>query len=1450
MRVSRLFVIALFAFFLFFIRQPLPVRAAGAIIGTHLVQGDPHAEMDVLNQLKTKLAGKYSAHYPVVIMMDATNPGAYTPLAQATHGEDFDPIVRIFNINPTTDPKTMDAIATEMTQFKAGTPVELGNEINNQDPNNGEWKSTDYSNYGRMFDELAGQLSSVYPLGVSAVDTLNSKYDAATILPNILISIHRQDKITAVFANVYQTNSTDQRYTVNSGTWVVNQINSLLGTSLSPENNLYITEFGTVKCTTTGDWDCIQNFYSQNGEVRAQEIVGFTRAPGDVTSPAFYHTVPLICEYWKADGSLAVSKPNQCGSTTGGGIYIYPGIDTQVSTPLKQDMAAHYMMTCGSQIQLSGKIENEDMVDNTSIANFHPADCTQAPGCTVTPTGTVWINHEDSTIPLFRLEDATVPNSNSTARRYNDLEGFFGSIYKGDPKSATYQFTQPLGNGASQKQTSPTYTCTNTMNFLKSIDSLCSALPTPLPSPINNLQLSQQAPSTTNPCALDLAISGTTETYRSVYRKMQQTNYSCDIGAKNDPNVEQLVSQVELTTPKAFRPAYIIHYINYPVDDPDPNQLTKYETWFSPGSSPTQPAFKNRIRITKVYVPANVASQTQDSQISGNNYTSPMMQTLQAMTSYGDQQKIEDQKTKDIAGILSLSNSTNVDPSSPHTPLLGSHVNCPECSDPNSLESILVKRINADIDHQHYLDSDNNDCTVPDVTGEQANQIKQRINPVGNPDPVREIPIGVKATLLAKASGGRDDIVIRTYLLLPEEYRNIQNYETNFTDSLFSYNASTSPKFIDRESQATGTNDIAYKYLQLNDTKPKFGEPGKTIHISSPEASGSLIGYSIDPLTFAVTYEKLKGIIVGPDISKFNVNPVTPGGKLARGLWEVMCHVLHPYTDGLAYAPYPGFEKFLKDPSHACVVSNTAPTCGPTTGGSQPIGTPVPIKDGWLVVAPVNSTFVSSIPNQQGLYGPKQRTCDWAGTVTGGAPSFSINANFFDGAGQPRGPFGSNGKITDNPIVTGTNAMSLMIDKSGNAHVYDWDNRSGDNHDMIGKPDLTQANFVVTGVYYDNFQGAHAGYLPRTVIGLKDNNVYIATFSGDASSSNEDQNSIKNAMAAIGINDGHFVMLDGDTSTQLCNQTTLLFPTGSNYPGSSYFQPVGVSIGVSPASSSGNPGTCSPPPSNTFPSQYFSQLQHISSVAHNPLPPGACGLTYVSAQDAQTYANELLANLPTHQQATSNFAGWDSYYSGYLPGQTQNLFGTCGNESCLKFILDTVTSTPVCNTNTRLNPYIAVSIALNETGGLKNMPNTNGNEHFGCSMAIFSSYVNNGNANSATGPVCTVQTADGRQVINPLVGPPMSDADVNACVPPSAVPTWMLSRKQTTVEDGLACMITRFNSYCNPNLGSSYAQNDVQALNDYGYTSMNNIIGTVMKDVLVDNPTRYSSLVTPCQSLF
>lgn len=949
----RRFLVVFSLFFLFLLGssfRAVPQIQAwdGPIIGTHLIQGDPGAQSKVIDKLQADGAG---SGYPVVVMVDPDAAPTYAGLLEKISSAGFSPIFRI-NVKTGTQASAMATVASVVGKYPTA-PVTVGNEIEN--PN--EWASQDYSHYGALFDALAAALPATQPLGISTFNTSNANVDVATLIPRVLATISLKNRITAVFSNSYDLDckyGPPERCTAaGTGAWVLSKINPSVGGKLIASKNLYITEFGTLRCK---DYDCLQQFYEDHKNVDAAMVVGFSRAPGETDGTNWIHTAPTLCKYYKL-GTLETIYPTKCGG--GKNLYIYKGIDDQPDTAAKTAMATRYMMTCANNLKLAGKV-GLTPEPNTP---YRGANCPDDGSCVVTAVGTAYINHEATTIPLFRLEGALAPRS-IKGRRADDLEGFLGAagneLQKGADKLT--QLTEPLTSGVKQKSLDVEAQCKQTINFLQTIKQLCIDEPA-IAKPINPSPFATPTPkpgiNKPGRCALDIAVPlyKTDTDKRQLYysdvlaiadqvKSNRGASSICDLRLPGDPlqtddtlaHAFDLLHRVETITPKAFKPAYIVRYVTNPKLDPTAeSSLNRYSAWFPPApSTPEQPSYKNRIIVTKIFVPANIATTGEED---GPSFASTMIQSLRPFVANDTINTINTKRTTvEYPVITSAMAGDDITlGANDLTPQNGSSIICPECSDTNSLETILAKRINADISFkksitdvdQYYKnlfgDDPNLDCTQSDTVGETATSKKQSVNPQGNPDPVQEISIAGKALLRAKEDNGKENLEIRTYLLLPEEYRNIRDYEEQFISTLFRYNAAAKPDFIVKPNSEK--KEVAYKFLQMGDTKPK-ANAGLTVHISSPTEKQK-VGENladVDPITGiqGKTDVNVEGSIVGADsIDSFNINPLLPGGKLARGLWEIVCHILPGYNPKKSYAKYEGFEKFLSKGTSACFTDKT-----------------------------------------------------------------------------------------------------------------------------------------------------------------------------------------------------------------------------------------------------------------------------------------------------------------------------------------------------------------------------------------------------------------------------------------------------------------------------------------------------------------------------------------------
>lgn len=107
-----------------------------------------------------------------------------------------------------------------------------------------------------------------------------------------------------------------------------------------------------------------------------------------------------------------------------------------------------------------------------------------------------------------------------------------------------------------------------------------------------------------------------------------------------------------------------------------------------------------------------------------------------------------------------------------------------------------------------------------------------------------------------------------------------------------------------------------------------------------------------------------------------------------------------------------------------------------------------------------------------------------------------------------------------------------------------------------------------------------------------------------------------------------------------------------------------------------------------------------------------CVNIWPTTAEAKRLGEELKAILGTQEQKDL----WNRYFR--RPPGTPYLFETlpeCGNKKCYEFVIDRAVATTL-NDGTSINPYLAIAIALNETGGLRSdKPDRSGN-HFGCGV--------------------------------------------------------------------------------------------------------------------------------------
>lgn len=955
-------------------------------IGTHLIQGDEGGQQAVLNQLSSRAI---PSNYPVVVMVDANSGSGANLLSQ--NGGKFAMIARV-NITCETTPSALSKLAA---RIPAGVPVTIGNEINNQNPNDGEWKC-DYSKYADLFNEFAAAFGRKGPLGIAPMDTINGDFDAAVTLQKIFNTAINKGEITAVFANVYLAGSCKEGYdpsrcSTTAWQWVQSEL-SKYGVS----GDLYITEFGTVVC---GDYDCIQEFYEKNnGVIPAKLVVGFTRPPGQSTGTTWVHTVPAVCEYWEG-GSLAVQRPSKCGGGEAQ-FYLYPGIDDQRGDA-REEMAARYMVSCGSLQAVKGTLDNVEYIDKetdgVTYENTFPGGPKSCDGkgsnnaCLIMDAvGTVLVNNEAVAIPLYRLETATAPNPNEPTRRTEDLSGYFSAAYTGESganKTIQQSLEAPLANGVSKKLVSKTQQCEDTITFLEHVKTMCDRPQPPkdmeyLNAKDKNGQLPSPLPSASVApgCALDAKIPEVSGQYDS-YLKVLSRKPSGFVCSENPgPTVSnqewyKAFSRIELTTQKGFKPAYVVTYDNRQGSKEQWSRnplFTKVLNWSAPGTTwrqgpgiPDYEVMPHRIRVTRLYVPAGFAEQNKiqlepeddpetTAKFKLNNaeniypkYDSGFSRSMQSLFSRQELISVEKERKGEILEVLrrmkepSIRSKLNSPNSQDEV-----YIRCPECtSDDNAdIQLLAVHRINAELFDGGATNivgeamKDGQACYRPiHLTGEKGQSIRHTLNPLGNPDPVKTFPRDFAATLQAVSTGFSVeeslDAHVRTYLLLPEEFRTIHSYEKQLVSRFLPYTVlnddNRSPSWIVRQDQESFISDTTrirgYKYLQLSgSTMSITANPIKRAEFAPTK--GSATGKVGNDLTQTTCVDEITGAeydCTGAGQPHFlegqlelsrpsaNVNPQIPGGRLSRTLWYMMCEVLLPHDDGTTRAPYQGFEKLL-----------------------------------------------------------------------------------------------------------------------------------------------------------------------------------------------------------------------------------------------------------------------------------------------------------------------------------------------------------------------------------------------------------------------------------------------------------------------------------------------------------------------------------------------------------
>ncbi len=103
-----------------------------------------------------------------------------------------------------------------------------------------------------------------------------------------------------------------------------------------------------------------------------------------------------------------------------------------------------------------------------------------------------------------------------------------------------------------------------------------------------------------------------------------------------------------------------------------------------------------------------------------------------------------------------------------------------------------------------------------------------------------------------------------------------------------------------------------------------------------------------------------------------------------------------------------------------------------------------------------------------------------------------------------------------------------------------------------------------------------------------------------------------------------------------------------------------------------------------------------------------CLDVWVDNDTARQYASELRQNLPGQREPSPTFAGWRRYFGIKTHPEFQHIYETCGGMRCYEYVLNRVLN------ESNINPYLAIGIAFNETGGLYSAQPDKSGPHFGC----------------------------------------------------------------------------------------------------------------------------------------
>lgn len=700
----------------------------------------------------------------------------------------------------------------------------------------------------------------------------------------------------------------------------------------------------------------------------------------DVSSAHYYNDAEKLSALSAAQVASSIGKVFYIGESGFAGssqlnpVFVYPGIEDMANPTQMRQMASSYMLTCGPKFSMDAQILNARYEDefNGEIQTYDydfengVKPHVMFPGL----AGYAYIDYSKSTIPLYRMEGATVPDPLRASRRMDDLEGYFSSSQlkqlfgTSNPNSVNSNYD--FGAGTSLKLSTPIQQCEDKLTFLNSIKSLCANEKNRSSLKVNNPLAPGATPTpppvttTSNRCALDLDVPGNKGYSYLSLLQAKPSRFKCQslektISTPAEKEWYEAFQGVETTTPKGFKPAYIIVYARKPENNPDRAKLDQFANWLAPGGTLNLPAGedkkKDRVKIIKVYVPAGFAEN--NSKVANalppahqpfySQYTSAYIRTLQARLTPEAQKEIEDSITvneKEIAGMMLDTSMNNPNPSTKK------YVDCYECdgaSETGDLWTLISRRINVSFFTKKSTERGGSIYDVPldpacnfsDYVGETASEIKHTINPTGVLDPVKEMTVPAEADVQVDGQKG-DPLDVKIFFLLPEEYRRVSVYEYPFFSSFVSLDEQKKDEyqFVVRAGEPRKKN-ASFRYLQLS---------GAGFHISSPDTEGPEIGTTL----FATTDEngttltpgervKLKANIVGSS-DNINPNPLVPGGRLARTVWDIVCNLTRNKFDNrgnyVETGPYTGLQSLFKQGLAACVQDSKTATVANTCSGT------------------------------------------------------------------------------------------------------------------------------------------------------------------------------------------------------------------------------------------------------------------------------------------------------------------------------------------------------------------------------------------------------------------------------------------------------------------------------------------------------------------------------------